>query len=192
LVFSLTFLLIPLLANRVYFGKVQRTIARIDREASGDLERRDRLRRAGGTHLLLAILTMLIPAATIGVLIAASIPAYRDYAARAQVEAGLELAAVAQAAVAHHYRTHNAWPADNAAAGIAGPGDLDGPQVATVAVDCGVIIVTYGRSGQQSLQGKRLILNPDADRLPAIEWVCFSPDIPPGLLPAACRGQALE
>ena len=191
LVFGLIFLVLPLYANRVYFRKVQRAIARIDRETSGGPDRRDRLGKAGGTHLLLAILAMLIPGAIIGVLIAASVPAYRDYAARAEVEAGLDLAAGAQAAIAHHYREHGAWPVDNAAAGIAGPRELGGRQVDSVAIDSGVIIVTYGRSGQRSLQGKRLILNPDADRLPAVEWICFSPDIPARLLPAACRGQGL-
>jgi hypothetical protein len=192
LVFGLTFLVLPLFANRVYYRKVQRTIARIDSGTHGDSERRERLTRAGGTHLLLAILTMLVPAVVTAVLVAASIPAYRDYAARSQVMEGLDLAEGAQAAVADYYRQHDAWPADNEAAGITDPMDFSGRYVDSLTIDSGVIVVTYNQSGQRLLHGGRLILNPDADRLPAVEWVCYSPDIAPRLLPAPCRGQALD
>jgi Tfp pilus assembly major pilin PilA len=192
LVFSLTFLLLPLFANRVYFAKVQRAVSRVDAGNYSDIERRERLSRAGGTHLLLAILTMLIPVVVTLVLIAASIPAYRDFAARSQVMEGLELAGRAQAAIADHYREHEVWPADNAAAGIAAAPDLRGRYVDSIAVDGGVIIVTYGQTGQRAIRGRRLILNPDADRLPAIEWICYSPDIPSRLLPAGCEAPDLR
>ena len=192
LVFGLTFILLPLYANRIYFAKVRRTIARTDTESCAAPERRKRLQAAGGTHLLLALLTMFLPAAVTGLLIAASIPAYSDYAARVEILEGLALAGGAQAAVTEYYRRSSGWPEDNLAAGVDVPKGEHGDLVESVAIDYGVVVVTFSQSAQRSLHGRQLILNPDADRLPAIEWVCYSPDIATALLPAACRDQELQ
>ncbi len=188
LYFGFTFLVIPLFANRLYLAKARRKIAKIDAQAYAASERREALMRAGGTNLPMAIIIMLIPIGTVGLLAAISIPAYNDYTIRAQVSEGFALAGPAKAAIAEYYRASDAWPADNQAAGLDNAAAIRGTYVESVLIDSGVIVVTYGgESAHEALQGKQLILNPDADLLPAIEWICYSPDIPSKHLPAMCR-----
>ncbi len=188
LYFGLIFLIVPLFANRLYLAKARRKIAKIDAQAYAEAERREMLMRTGGTNLPMAIIITLIPIAFVGLLAAISIPAYNDYTVRAQVSEGFALAGSAKAAIAEYYEETDAWPADNQAAGLDAPAEIGGSYVESVMIDAGVIVVTYGgEMAHKSIQGKQLILNPDADLLPAIEWVCYSPDIPSKHLPAMCR-----
>ena len=188
LYFGFIFLVVPLFANRLYPAKARRKIAKIDAQAYAESERREVLTRAGGTNLPMAIIITLIPIGFVGLLAAISIPAYNDYTIRAQVSEGFALAGPAKAAIAEYYQAADAWPADNQAAGLDSAAAMRGTYVESVLIDSGVIVVTYGgESAHEALQGKQLILNPDADLLPAIEWICYSPDIPSKHLPAMCR-----
>lgn len=186
--FGFIFLVVPLFANRLYLAKARRKIANINAQAYAEAERREKLMRAGGTNLPMAIIITLVPIAFVGLLAAISIPAYNDFTIRAQVSEGFSLAGPAKLAIAEYYEETDAWPADNPAAGLEEPTAIRGSYVESVRIDSGVIVVTYGgESAHKSIQGKQLILNPDADLLPAIEWVCYSPDIPSKHLPALCR-----
>ncbi len=188
LYFGFIFLVVPLFANRLYLAKARRKIAKIDAQAYAEAERREMLMRAGGTNLPMAIVITLIPIAFVGLLAAISIPAYNDYTIRAQVSEGFALAGPAKVAIAEYYESADAWPVDNEAAGLEDAAEISGSYVESVMIDSGVIVVTYGGEyAHKSLQGRKLILNPDADLLPAIEWICYSPDIPPEHLPAMCR-----
>ncbi len=186
--FGCIFLIVPLFANRLYLAKARRKIAKINAQAYAEQERREMLMRAGGTNLPMAIIITLVPIAFIGLIAAISIPAYNDYTVRAQVSEGFSLAGSAKAAIAEYYEETDAWPVDNEAAGLDAPSAIRGSYVESVMIDSGVIVVTYGGElAHKSIQGKQLILNPDADLLPAIQWVCYSPDIPSKHLPAMCR-----
>lgn len=186
--FGLIFLVVPLFANRLYLAKARRRIANIDAQAYAEAERRENLQRAGGTNLPMAIIITLLPIALIGLLAAVSIPAYNDFTIRSQVAEGFSLAGPAKAAIAEYYEETDAWPADNRAAGLEEPAAIRGTYVESVTIDSGVVVVTYGgESTHEALRGKQLILNPDADLLPLVDWVCYSPDIQPKHLPARCR-----
>ena len=188
LYFGLIFLVVPLFANRLYLAKVRRKIAKINAQAYGEAERRDVLMRSGGTNLPMAILITLVPIAFVGLLAAISIPAYNDFTIRAQVSEGFALAGPVKVAIAEYYEETDIWPVDNQAAGLDEPSAIRGTYVESIMVDSGVIVVSFGgESVHQALQGKQLILNPDADLLPAIEWVCYSPDIASRYLGAMCR-----
>ena len=53
-----------------------------------------------------------------------------------------------------------------------------------------MIVINYGgEAAHESIAGGKLIMNPNADLLPVVEWVCYSPDIAPRYLPAICRHQ---
>lgn len=186
--FGFVFLVVPLFANRLYLAKARRKIAKVNAQAYPEAERREKLQRAGGTNLPMAIIITLVPIAFIGLVAAISVPAYNDYTIRAQVSEGFSLAGPAKAAIAEYYQDTRDWPVDNQAAGLEEPRAFGGSYVESVAIDSGVILVTYGGElAHESLQGKQLILNPNADLLPAVEWMCYSPDIPSRQLPAMCR-----
>jgi Tfp pilus assembly major pilin PilA len=186
--FGFVFLVVPLYANRLYLARARRKIANINAQAYAEAERREKLMRAGGTNLPMAIIITLVPIVFIGLVAAISIPAYNDYTVRAQVSEGFSLAGAAKVAVAEYYEETDTWPVDNQAAGLEDPAAIRGNYVESVMIDAGVIVVTYGgEAAHQSIQGKQLILNPDADLLPLIDWVCYSPDIPSKHLPARCR-----
>ena len=187
LYFGFIFLVVPLFANRLYLARARRKIAYVDAQAYGEAERRDALMRIGGTNLPMAIVITLVPIAFIGLLAAISIPAYYDFTIRAQVSEGFSMTSPAKQAIARYYEETNTWPVDNEAAGISEPTAASGLYVESVAIDSGAIVVTYGGEADEAIQGTQLILNPDADRLPAIEWICYSPDIPARYLPSACR-----
>jgi type IV pilus assembly protein PilA len=59
----------------------------------------------------------MIVVAIIGILAAIAVPAHADYAVRAQVSEGLNLAAGVKVPVAECYQDQGAFPRDNATAG---------------------------------------------------------------------------
>ena len=115
-----------------------------------------------------------------GILAAIAIPAYQDYTIRAQVTEGLNLAAVAKAAVADAYERTRAAPADRREAGLpANPTDTFGQYVTRVDVDHGTILVTYGSNANSTIANMVLALQPyvvDSN----VVWRCGHAPVPPG------------
>jgi Tfp pilus assembly major pilin PilA len=121
--------------------------------------------------------------AVVGILAAIAIPAYQDYTIRAQVSEGLNLAAIAKAAVAESFLTRRQAPKDRRAAGLPpDPRDTSGVYVASVDVTNGVITITYGNAANAQLAGKTLALTPfaTADADGGIFWRCGNATPPPG------------
>lgn len=181
------FVVVPSFANWLYFAKATRKVNSLRTRGLGGAARLQVLSRSGGTNVVAAALVMAMPVFVTGLLAAVSLPAYHGYTARAQVMEGLALASVVKAAVAEYYRGSGSWPADNIAIGLETLRKAPGNYVESIVVDAGVIVITFSATANEAIEGGQLVLNPDADKLPAIEWICYSPDIAPKYLPAECR-----
>ncbi len=178
------FILMPLFANRLYYGHAKAKIDKISSLNMSEAQVVQELARKGGTSWL-GFIFVIIP--IIGILAAITIPAYQDYTSRAQVSEGLSLANGAKAAVVEYYNNNQVLPADNEAAGLAAPASINGNYTESVEVADGDIIVTYGGEATYVIGGGTLVLRPDIDAQGTVDWICFSPDLAPKHLPAACR-----
>ncbi len=124
------------------------------------------------------------------VLAAIAIPAYQDYLIRAQVSEGMVAGNSAIVAVTEYYEAQGHLPANNSAAGLNSPEQIESKYVASVAVDSGTIRITFGAPPAQKtdvkLAGKTLLLTPKPSAT-AIVWHCSSTDIPTKYFPGSCR-----
>ena len=132
------------------------------------------------------------------------VPTYNDRLIREQVNEALPLADLAKKPVAAAWAVAQAFPADNAAAGLPPREKIVSDLVSGVAVEGGSIHITFGNRANNQIRGKILTLRPavveDAPVVP-VTWLCgFAAvpdkmsaktpnrtDIPKGYLPIKCR-----
>jgi type IV pilus assembly protein PilA len=124
----------------------------------------------------------MIAVAIAGILAAVAFPAYQDYVRRAHVSEGLEMAGVAKGSVTEYYINNNAFPADNAAAGLAAAASISGNAVSSVSVADGIITITFNHK----VDGKAMEFVP-ASLSGSIAWTCRGGSVPPRYLPLNCR-----
>jgi len=180
------FVAVPMFATHTYYRHAQGKVEKVSRAFASDAERAAELSRIGGTSNIIVILIPVI-IALVGILAAITIPAYQDYTIRAQVSEGLSLSAVPKAAVSEYYDQRGTMPADNADAMLPPPGDIAGRYVASVAVDDGVIVVTYGGEAHDLIAGQVLELSPKEAPGDMLTWSCNGRGLAAKYLPAACR-----
>ena len=144
------------------------------------VESKKRARKQQGFTLI----ELMIVVAIIGILASVAIPAYQDYTAKAQVSEAFSLASSAKSAVSLVYAETGTFPGDNAAAGIAAAGTINGQYVTSVTVGAdGVITILFAAPAVES--GHSVLLTPTANG-GSTSWACSSTDIPAEHLPNTC------
>lgn len=137
-------------------------------------------------HSGFTLIELMIVVAIIAILAAIAIPAYQAYTVRAQVSDGLVLASGAKTAVAEYQSNYGVFPTNNLLAGLARSTSIRGQFTSTVAVNNGVIAVTYGYIAHPAISGNVLRLTPTSSG-GSIAWTCASASILPRYLPTQCR-----
>ena len=134
------------------------------------------------------LIELMIVVAIIGILAAIAIPAYLDYAVRAQVGHGVNLAAGAKVAVAEFYQDQGIYPGDNATAGLEAAASITEKYVTQVEVTgAGLIRVTFGNDVNNKIFNAVLTFTP-TDNLGSVSWSCTSDaTLVDKWLPPACR-----
>lgn len=134
------------------------------------------------------LIELMIVVAIIGILAAVAIPAYLDYAVRAQVGHGLNLAAGAKVAITEYYQDRGVFPADNATAGVEAAASITGKYVSQVEVTgAGLIQVTFGNDVNNKIFNAVLTMTP-TDNDGSVTWDCTGDaTLVDKWLPPACR-----
>ncbi|HUQ50977.1 MAG TPA: RDD family protein [Gammaproteobacteria bacterium] len=111
---------------------------------------------------------------------AIAVPAYQDYAIRAQVTEGLDLAngyrRAVEAAWRNSSRDFAELTSDSVAAGL----PRAGRYVESIEVVSGMIVISYGGAANESLAGSVLALVPALDRERTLGWACGYGPAPTG------------
>lgn len=178
--------LFGLFGNALYYKhaskKIEKAIALVGDSDRAALE----IGFKGGVHMWVVPVFILGPFLA-GVFAGIFIPAYQDYAIRAQVSVELEDAADVRTAVSAHYEATGSLPADNASAGLPLPERMIGDYVSRVRIDHGVVVITFGNRAAEPIEGRTLILVPEVQPDNTLGWGCGSQTISPVHLPAQCR-----
>jgi type IV pilus assembly protein PilA len=128
------------------------------------------------------LIELMIVVAIIGILAAIAIPSYQNYTVRAQVTEGLNLAGDWKVAIADFYADNGYWPATSDLADMA---SSTGTYVSGIAVNSGVISITYGTAqSNQQIAGAVLTLVPYTNDNDDVLWQCGSATAPSGTIAA--------
>ena len=151
-----------------------------------------------------SLMEIMIALAIVGILATLAVPALFTPLVREQVAAAAPLVDLAKKPIAKAWAATQTFPADNAAAGLPTPDKMVNNYVASVAINDGVIEVTFGNNAHKEIRGKVLTIRPavveDAPIVP-VAWVCGyagvpakmtargdnATTIPSGLLPFNCQ-----
>jgi Tfp pilus assembly major pilin PilA len=161
-----SFVVIPLFANYLYYGSIKRRIADVQARVPEPVNQVSVLAALPHTSGLAWALALLVPLA--GILAAIAIPAYQDYAVRAQVASSLNQVADLKVAIAQKYAATHAWPASAAEATAASPSF----PAADVTVEAGTISIHYGGTAALAIAQETLSLRPGVDASGGVVWTC--------------------
>ena len=136
------------------------------------------------------LIELMIVIAILGILMAIAIPAYQDYAVRAKVSEGINLAGASKLAIAETYSSVGTFPGSNASAGLPPKATINGKYVTSVGTgtdgtSAGVIDITYN-SVEPKINGKILKLSAFT-ATGSVKWTCKANTVDPRYVPSECR-----
>lgn len=140
--------------------------------------------RASGFTLI----ELMIVVAIIAILAAIAIPAYQDYAIRAQVSEGISLSTGAKTAIWDFVADKGYLPPSNESAGLAHATSIVGSYVSSITVVDGLVTVAFNTpKSNEKLRTGGLLLSPITSQ-GAIMWSCKGTSaMSPKYLPSTCR-----
>jgi type IV pilus assembly protein PilA len=154
-----------------------------------------------------SLIEMMIVVAIIAILALIAIPSFQDQICRDQINQALPLADIVKKPIAVSWSLIQAFPPDNAGAGLPPPEKIVNNYINSILVQNGAIHFTFGNRANAALTGKMLTLRPavvtDAPIVP-VTWVCGTAEaptnmtafgenhtnIPNNFLPFICRPRA--
>lgn len=132
------------------------------------------------------LIELMIVIAILGILMAIAIPAYQDYAVRAKVSEGINLAGASKLGVAETYSSTGTLVGSNVSAGLPVATTIKGKYVTSVTVTAnGVVSILYSGS-EPKISGNILLLSPSTTA-GAVQWKCKSTTVQARYLPSECR-----
>ncbi|MFZ6742259.1 pilin [Undibacterium sp. JH2W] len=155
-------------------------------------------------HSGFTLLEMMAVIGIIAILASMAVPSYMFKIIREQLETGIKFADIAKKPVEAAWLLEHKFPADNKTAGLPAADKIVSNLISSVAVQDGVVNITFGNSANSVLKGKVISLRPavvdDAPIVP-IAWVCSTGPVPekmtvkgidsttvaPANLPSYCR-----
>lgn len=127
------------------------------------------------------LMEMMAVIAIIAILGAMAIPSFQASIARKQIETAIQLTELAKKPIAAAWAATQTLPPDNATAGLPAADKIVSNFVSAMAVQDGVINITFGNRVNGALAGKVLSLRPavvaDAPVVP-VAWVCGKAEAP--------------
>lgn len=124
---------------------------------------------------------MMVVLGVLAILMLMAVPTYQDKFIRDQIVEALPLADIAKGPVAASWALQRSFPADNAAAGLPSADRIVSNFVSSIAVENGVLHITFGNRASGLIKGKTLTLRPavveDAPIVP-VAWVCGLASVP--------------
>ena len=136
------------------------------------------------------LIELMIVIAILGILMAIAIPAYQDYAVRAKVSEGINLAGATKLAIAETYSSVGTFPASNVSAGVPPKGEINGTYVTSVGTGsdgttAGVVDITFN-GVEPKISGKVLQLSAYT-AAGSVKWTCKMNTVDTRFVPSACR-----
>lgn len=126
----------------------------------------------------------MIVVAIIGILAAVAMPAYQNYATRARVIEGFNLASAAKLAVVEAVFSMNTLPKNQMDTGYTSPPATANVASIHIADKTAAITITYTQAvGKKST----LILTPTLDNWGDVSWSCKGGSLPEKYRPVTCR-----
>ncbi len=134
------------------------------------------------------MIELMVVVGVIAVLALIAAPSISDKIVRDQIVDAVKLAEIAKPPIALAWATLAVLPVDNAEAGLPPATSIVNNFVSSVAVESGVIQVTFGNRANAAISGKILSFRPgvvEAAPVVPITWVCGHADPP---VPMTARG----
>ena len=133
------------------------------------------------------LIELMIVVAIIAILASIALPAFNNYAIRAQVAEGINLTGPVKSAVVEYHNDNGSFPADNDDAALQAATEYAGSYVSSISVNDAVISIRFGNEANATINGQTMTLTAvDSDG--SLSWDCASGGaISDIYLPSSCK-----